>query len=173
MGPFCVKLCMMLYWSIHIGVDCRKNTSFKLFVVVIPKEGLAHQPFVWYDTDYRFVICSLLRLHCIVGVIPKGRLTGGPPPANLSLVWQGKRFKRRVFAAPDFTMMLMVSCWIVVTNRLDIFWITGLIRIKTWQLLSDYVSIKPFFLYVHPILRLWPIGTPRHNVGPSQCCPRL
>ncbi len=41
------------------------------------------QSFIWYDTDYRFIICCLHILYFIVGFIPKERLMG-PRTANPS-----------------------------------------------------------------------------------------
>ena len=32
---------------------CHRKTDLKVFVVVIPKEGVAGQSFFWYDTDYK------------------------------------------------------------------------------------------------------------------------
>ena len=60
-------------------------THLKIFGVVIPKERLLGRTpaiFVWYDTDYRFVICSLHRLHCIVNVIQEEGFAGPHPPKN-------------------------------------------------------------------------------------------
>ncbi len=54
-------------------------THLKIFGVVIPKErfwGRTWAIFFWYDSDYRFVICSLHRLRFIVDVIPEEGLQG-------------------------------------------------------------------------------------------------
>ena len=78
------------YWGLYeviceqeigkgVVIICRKNASLKIFVIVIPKEGLtgvALPILIWYDTDYSFVICSLHGLYCKVGVIPKEGLAG-------------------------------------------------------------------------------------------------
>ncbi len=56
---------------------------FKIFVVVITKEGLVgvrpRQSLFGYDTDCRFTICSLHRIHLLVGVILKKRIDGALP----------------------------------------------------------------------------------------------
>ncbi len=78
---------------------CRENVFLKIFAVVIPKEGLAvsaPQSSLWYDTDYRFVICSFNTSYCIVSVIPK-ELLAGPCPSTLLLVWQQQMSLKKHF----------------------------------------------------------------------------
>ena len=62
---------------------CHKSASFTIFAV-IPKGGGrgSTKPSYGNDTDFRCVICSLYRMYCIVGVIPKEGLTGGALSAN-------------------------------------------------------------------------------------------
>ncbi len=76
-------------WHIKTRVStiiepCHGKTSFKIFVVVILKEGLAGPctSLFGYDTDYKIVLCYLHRLYSKVGVIPKEGLAG---PARQSL----------------------------------------------------------------------------------------
>ncbi len=48
---------------------CHIKTGLKIYVSVIPKEGLpgttSSQAFFWYDTNYRIVFCGLHRLYFI------------------------------------------------------------------------------------------------------------
>ncbi len=44
------------------GVECRKNASSKIFVVVIPKEELAGPMTQSYDTDYTLFIFTTWEL---------------------------------------------------------------------------------------------------------------
>ena len=66
-----------------------KNASFKVFVIVILKDGLTIQSYFWYDIDYRFVIWYSLG---IVSVISKSFLwydkdafLGNMPP--MQMMW--------------------------------------------------------------------------------------
>ncbi len=59
-----------------------KKPDLKVFVVVIPKEGLGG--FFGYDTNYKILLCCLHRLYSVAGVIPKEDIAG-PQPANPSL----------------------------------------------------------------------------------------
>ena len=52
------------------------KTGLKIFVVVVPKEGLAGASPAKPDSDYRSVLCCLHSLYFIVGVMPKKRLAG-------------------------------------------------------------------------------------------------
>ncbi len=54
---------------------CHEKTDLKVFVIVIPKEGLA---------GYKVLLYCLHRLYPVVGVILKEGLVG-PQPANPSL----------------------------------------------------------------------------------------
>ncbi len=91
---------------------CRRNVSFKTSVFVIPKGGLAGGPqpsFVWCDTNYRFVVCSFLRLYCKVGVIPNDGLVG-PLPTNPSFgMITTKIFKYAFFVARDSNVKLFLN----------------------------------------------------------------
>ena len=58
---------------------CHEKMCFKIFVVVIPKEGLAGGAppiLLWVWRDYKIVFCSLHRLYSVVVVIPKEGLMG-------------------------------------------------------------------------------------------------
>ena len=70
-------------------VGAKKRAFLQIFVIVTPKEGLVGpcQSFFWYDTDCRFVICSLHKLLCTVGVIPNEG-SAGPHQQILLLVWE-------------------------------------------------------------------------------------
>ncbi len=66
-----------------------------------------HQSFFWYDTNYRFIICSLHRLYFIVGVILKEGLAGhkdlkvGFPVTRLIILWLSYDEKgRSAFTSP-------------------------------------------------------------------------
>ena len=48
-----------------------EKTDLKVFLSVIPKEGLTG-----YDTDYKILLYCLHRLYSVVGVIPKEGLAG-------------------------------------------------------------------------------------------------
>ena len=73
--------------EVHNRVVCRKTASLKIFIVAIPKEGLAGPK--KYNTAAVLqsggqIICEGCRLQIyIVDVIPKEGLTGHNPPILL------------------------------------------------------------------------------------------
>ncbi len=82
---------------------CNLHRQLMIFIIVIQIEDWwtgPHQFVFWYDTDYRFVICSLYRLHCKVCVIPNEGLVG---PANPSF---GKTM-RKILKDPFYSSQLM------------------------------------------------------------------
>ncbi len=99
MWHFMVKYNIIWFCSPVKGVACRKSVSFQIFVVAIPKEGLAGQPFFCYDTDCRFIICSLQRLYKLFCVIQKEGLArprqickGGFCDTQFICLWSPVRF---------------------------------------------------------------------------------
>ena len=79
---------------------CHGKSHLKIFVIVIPKEGLEGRPcqslfrpcrsLFGYDTDYNTVLCCLHWLYSIVGVKQKEGLAGPCRPILL-LAWQRQR----------------------------------------------------------------------------------
>ena len=48
-----------------------KKTELKVFVVVLPKEGVAKKDTFGYDTIYKILLYCLYGLYSVVDVIPK------------------------------------------------------------------------------------------------------
>ena len=101
---------MLVHWTFHVSeyhtvftCDVRhKKIDLKVFVVVIPKEGLpgeAPQSFFGYDTDYKILLYCLQRLYFVVGVICKEGLVG-PQPTNPSLSMTMTKTLQSVFLWP-------------------------------------------------------------------------
>ncbi len=61
---------------------CRKNASFKIFVIVIPEEGLTGQ-IVMYETDYEIYSVKILLLVSYQKEIPKVGMVRPHPPILL------------------------------------------------------------------------------------------
>ncbi len=63
-------LSVISYWYSFEAFAAKIHLE-KIFVIVMPKEGFAgpHQSFFWYDTEHRFVICSLHRSALWLGLI--------------------------------------------------------------------------------------------------------
>ena len=64
-----------------------------------------HQSFFCYYTYYRFEICILYRLCCIVNAIPKEGLVR-PPPGQTFFWYENNRDLKRFFAALDSSSVL-------------------------------------------------------------------
>ncbi len=77
-----IKRCPLLnkYW-LSMQEPCHGKTHLKIFVVVLPKGLDWRAGFFWYDTYYRFIICSLHGLYFKVG----------PRPPILFLIWLRQR----------------------------------------------------------------------------------
>ncbi len=74
-----------------------RKTDLKIFVVVIPREGLVggpRQSFFWYDTDYKIYFVKIADYKSKVSVIPKEGLAG---PANPSFGRTTTKILRSVF----------------------------------------------------------------------------
>ncbi len=85
------------------------NTGLKIFVVLIPEEGLAatspNQSFCWYGTDYGTLL--LYRLYFIVGVKPKEGM-GELMPARSSFCMTTTKILRPVLTwHSSFHLMCM------------------------------------------------------------------
>ncbi len=78
-------------YSVNRAV-CRKNVSFKIFIVVILKEAIVdspHKSFFWYDANYRFVLCSLHRVYCIGDAIPNEGLADPALGMKIAKIFEG------------------------------------------------------------------------------------
>ena len=71
---YCTKWSLQ-FSSFSFQVEaCCKKVSFEIFSLSYERRISGREPAYpsfWHDTDYRFVICSLHRLYCIVRAIPK------------------------------------------------------------------------------------------------------
>ena len=94
------RLAPMSSLNDQIWVECSKNASFDILVVVIPKEGFVGKArqFFLYDTDNKFVIYSLHQL-CLV--LYQKKDCPGPDRQSFSWVDNDRDLKRRIFASPD------------------------------------------------------------------------